>query len=90
MDAKLHVSLLREHSEHLRKLATDLNEKLEHLEGTLAEPQSPSETEAGNPLAGMAMLNDQLFDLAYIFHWRFCRFLTQPPEVDAEAKEKLL
>src|SRR3954462_10778646 len=78
VNAKYHVSLLREHSEQLCKLATDLNEKLEHIEETLAQPPSPSETRAGTPVAEMGVLNEQLFDVAYILHWRLRRFLGLP------------
>jgi hypothetical protein len=87
MDAKFHVSILREHSEQLRKLATDLDEKLGHLEGTLAQPQSPNGTTAGTPLAEMVALNEQLFDIAYIFHWRLRRFLAPPSGLPQELGE---
>jgi hypothetical protein len=51
MDTKPALAILREHSEQLRKLTTELDDRLGQLEQGLAEPQPPSETDAGSRLA---------------------------------------
>ena len=58
MDAAFYVSILRDHSEHLRKLSTDLSEKFEQLERALGEQASLKETDTEPPLTGIAELNE--------------------------------
>jgi hypothetical protein len=82
MDTKLYVSILRDHSEHLRKLSTELSEKLSHLEQALTQEKNPSETNTKNPLEGAAQLNDSLFSAADMLHRRLHRLLT---DIEADA-----
>ena len=78
MDTTLSVSILREHSEHLRKLATDLSEQLAHLEQAPDEAQGPSETDAGSRIVELVRLNESLFAAADIFYHRLRAFLVSP------------
>ena len=86
MDVKQYVSLLREHSEHLRELASELSEKFETLTQAIDAQQEPSEPNGARPLEGIAELNHSLFATADIFHQRLHMFLTDI-KADAVSRE---
>ena len=61
MDIHLQGSILREHSEHLRKLTTALSEDLSKLRLALSEQAGSADTEELSLLVGLAELNQSLF-----------------------------
>jgi hypothetical protein len=61
MDVPLQVSLLREHSEQLRKLATDLSVDLSKLRLALSEQAGTADREELNLLVELAELHQSLF-----------------------------
>src|SRR5689334_14250288 len=74
MDTQFYISILREQSEHISKLATEMSDSLEKLK------QAPlSLPDAGSGGEKIKELNDTLFSLADIFHKRLHVFLTAPP-----------
>ena len=70
MDTHRQVSILREHSEHLRKLTTALSEDLSKLRLALSEQAGASDTEELNLLVGLAELNQSLFLATDLFSQR--------------------
>ncbi len=80
MDTAFYVSILRDHTEHIRKLSAELSEKFEQLERALSEQPSLTETDAEPLLVGMPELNDSLFSTADMFHRRLRHFLEDPPQ----------
>ena len=61
MDVPLQVSLLREHSEQLRKLATALSVDLSKLRLALSEQRESADTEELSLLVELAELHQNLF-----------------------------
>ena len=57
---KLSVSILREHSEQLQKLSTDLREDLSELRLALSEQEGAFDTEELGLLVGLAESNSSL------------------------------
>jgi hypothetical protein len=57
---KLSVSILREHSEQLWQLSTDLSEDLSKLRLALSEQEGASDTEELGLLVGLAESNSSL------------------------------
>jgi len=72
---KLSVSLLREHSEHLRKISTDLSADLSQLNLALSEQEGAADTEELSLLVGLAELNRSLFAATDIFYQRLHKLL---------------
>ena len=70
MDIHLQGSILREHSEHLRKLTTALSEDLSKLRLALSEQAGASNTEELSLLVGLAELNQSLFLATDLFSQR--------------------
>jgi hypothetical protein len=58
--SKLSVSILREHSEQLQKLSTDLREDLSELRLALSEQEGAFDTEELGLLVGLAESNSSL------------------------------
>jgi cell division protein ZapA (FtsZ GTPase activity inhibitor) len=75
MDAKLSVSILREHSEHLRRLATELSTDLSRLRLSMSEEEGAADTEELALLVGLAELNRSLFAATDVFYQRLHTFL---------------
>jgi hypothetical protein len=72
---KLSVSLLREHSEHLRKISTALSDDLSQLNLALSEQAGDDDTEELRLLVGLAELNRSLFVATDIFYQRLHKLL---------------
>jgi hypothetical protein len=67
---KLSASILREHSEHLRKLTTSLSEDLSKLRLALSEQERASDTEELSLLVGLVELNQSHFLATDLFSQR--------------------
>ena len=70
MDTRLQVSLLRDHSEQLRKLATALSVDLSKLRLALSEQRESSDTEELSLLVELAELHQNLFRATDTFSHR--------------------
>ena len=75
MDTKFQVSILQEHSQHIRKLSIKLEEVLQKFEQAVSEPDSPFAADTPGLLREMANLNNSLFAAADIFYKRLSKFV---------------
>ncbi|HEV8711634.1 MAG TPA: hypothetical protein VGX03_02255, partial [Candidatus Binatia bacterium] len=67
MNAQLYVSILREHSEHVSRLATALSAKLTQVEQTLSKQKGSPSTDTVALSEGLAKLQQKLFTETDLF-----------------------
>ena len=60
MDTKLYAAILREHSEHIGKVAADLSAQLQQLTQTLGEQNSSAPTDTADCVDGLVKLQQML------------------------------
>jgi hypothetical protein len=86
MDTELHshVSILRDYSEYIRKLAADLSKNLDKFEQALGEQPRPHETNAGRCIEEMRELNNVLFSVEDSFHERLRLLLEEKSSLFTE------
>jgi hypothetical protein len=75
MDTQLYVSILREHSEHLSRLATTLSAKLTQLEHSLNKQGGSPSPDTVTFVEGVAKLQGRLFTETELFCRRLQVFL---------------
>ena len=89
MDVKLHVSILRRHSEYLTQLFTEVTTTLSTLEQTLSEREAPAAADTVGRLAEVAGLERRLCTEAEMFCQRLHVFLAVTKTVpDATVKNE--
>src|SRR5262245_43928250 len=79
MDVAFYVAVLRDQTKYLRTLSAQLIDKFEQIEQALSEQKSLDATQTGNPLDGLAELNNRLSATAELLHQRLRLFLADPP-----------
>jgi hypothetical protein len=88
MDVKLHVTILRLHSEYLTRLFTEVSTHLGTLEQTLSEGSALTSTETGGLLDKVASVQSRLCTEGELFCHRLQVFL-EGSQTSHEAPEKL-
>ena len=76
MDETVHIEVLRQHSEYVGKLVTQLTDKLTQLAQGLSAPQRPPGTETADLLAECAELGRTL-SAETDFLWRRLHFFVE-------------
>jgi hypothetical protein len=87
MDAKLYLSILREHSEYVGQLATKLTATLRQLEQTLSEQNGHPSTNTGSSWDGVANLRTCLATEAEMLCKRLEQFVEEMKRGTEDATE---
>jgi hypothetical protein len=88
MDTQLYVSILREHSEHVGRLATTLSAKLTQLEHTLSKQGGAPSPDTVALAEGLAPLQQKLFTETELFCRRLQVFLEISETAPASPAQK--